>query len=142
MAYKHGYYKEPWYNSYRSMMDRCYRESAANYKYYGGRGIDVCEEWHDINSFKDWIATSEYQPGLTLDRIDSNQGYTPSNCRWASMKQQDNNRRNTKFVELDGTRHTITEWAEITGINRSTLNNRVHRGWGASEALERGVIYG
>ena len=84
------YYKQPWYNSYRSMMDRCYRKGAANYRQYGGRGIEVCEEWQDIESFAIWCEASGYSNGLTIERIDVNGNYSPSNCKWATHKQIQN----------------------------------------------------
>lgn len=131
----HTFYTKPWWGSYHSMMDRCYRTTSANYKFYGGRGIKVCEEWHDILQFERWVELSGYIKGLTIDRIDSNKDYNPENCRWATPKQQANNRRNTRYLTADGQTHTITEWAEITGVNRSTINNRLCRGWSDERAL-------
>ena len=105
-------------------MDRCYREKAHNYPLYGGRGIKVCEEWHSMDIFGDWAEKNGYKVGLTLDRIDSNGDYCPENCRWATRKQQANNRRNTVYVTIDGVTKTLSEWAEFVGISRSTINNR------------------
>lgn len=122
------FYKEPWYGIWRGMMDRCYREKAGNYRYYGGRGIKVCEEWHNIENFEKWVFASGYSVGMTLDRKNTYGDYSPENCRWADMKTQCNNRRNTVMVEHRGEKHTISEWSEITGINRSTLKNRYCRG--------------
>ena len=122
------FYKEPWYNSYRAMHSRCYREKDASYKNYGGRGIKVCDEWHNISNFEKWVKENPYFEGATLDRIDSNGDYEPTNCRWATMYEQDNNRRNTVYVEWNRERHTISEWAKITELNRSTLKNRYFRG--------------
>lgn len=122
------YYKKPWYNSYRSMIDRCYRENSSNYKYYGARGIVVCDEWHSIENFEEWVNRSNYFNGATIDRINSNGNYDPENCRWVTMREQGNNRRNSIRIEHNGEMHTIYEWSKITGINRSTLNNRYHRG--------------
>ncbi len=122
------FYKEPWYNNYRCMMSRCYREKDASYKYYGGRGIKVCEEWHHIINFEAWVKQHPYFSGATLDRIDSNGDYSPGNCRWATMFEQDKNRRNSILIEWNGEIHNITEWADVTGIKRSTLNNRYYRG--------------
>lgn len=118
------YYKQPWYSSYRAMMDRCYRQSAKNYKYYGDRGIRVCDEWHDIETFAIWCEHSGYKSGLTIDRINVNDNYSPSNCRWVTRKEQANNRRNTVYVTIDGITKTLTEWAEFAGLNKSTLKNR------------------
>jgi hypothetical protein len=131
------FYNKPWYNSYKAMMDRCYRENASNYANYGGRGIEVCEEWHDIEKFEKWVEESNYEKGLTIDRIDVDGNYEPSNCRWATKKEQDNNRRNTVYVEYNGECHTISEWAEITGVNRSTLNNRYYRGIRGEKLFEK-----
>lgn len=122
------YYTKSWYNSYKCMMSRCYREADASYKYYGGRGIKVCDEWQDIQNFEKWVDEHPYFDGATLDRIDSNADYSPNNCRWATKKAQANNRRNSVIVEWRGESHTISEWATIMGINRSTLNNRYWRG--------------
>ena len=134
-----SFYNKSWYNSYRAMMSRCYREKDASYKNYGGRGIQVCEEWHNIENFEKWVAENPHSKGMTLDRIDTNGNYEPCNCRWASMKTQDNNRRNTIYIEFNGETHTITEWAELTGINRSTLNNRYCRGK-RGESLFKGAV--
>lgn len=123
-----SFYKEPWYNSYRCMKSRCYRTKDHSYKYYGGRGIKVCKEWLNIENFEKWVSENPYFDGATLDRIDSNKDYSPDNCRWATMCEQDNNRRNTIIVTWNGETHSLSEWANITGINRSTLGNRYWRG--------------
>lgn len=132
-----SFYKEPWYGSYHSMMDRCYRETAKNYPFYGGRGISVCDEWQDIEEFERWAKESGFQKGMSLERKDVNGNYCPDNCTWATAKEQANNRRNTVYLEYNGEKHTVSEWADILGINRSTLNNRLHRGWTAEKALAR-----
>lgn len=123
-----SFYKEPWYNSYRCMMSRCYRKKDPSYKYYGGRGIKVCDEWHNILAFEAWVKRHPFFDGATIDRIDSDGDYAPNNCRWATMFEQDKNRRNSVLIEWNGETHNITEWANITGINRSTLKNRYWRG--------------
>lgn len=123
-----SFYNKPWYNSYRAMMSRCYREKDASYKYYGGRGIKVCDEWHNIENFEKWVDENPYAIGMTLDRINPDGNYEPSNCRWATMFEQCKNRRNSILIEWNGETHNITEWAKITGINRSTITNRYWRG--------------
>lgn len=109
-------------------MDRCYREKAANYYLYGGRGIKVCEEWHNVEAFEKWAISNGFEKGLTLDRIDVNGDYCPENCRWATRKQQANNRRNTISVTIDGITKTLSEWADFSDICWSTINNRYHDG--------------
>lgn len=88
----------------------------------------MCREWHDIRNFEKWATENGYTNGLSIDRIDVNGDYEPSNCRWATPKEQCNNRRNTLFVEIEGVTHTISEWSDITGINRSTISTRYARG--------------
>lgn len=136
------FYSKPWYNSCRCMMSRCYREKDASYKSYGGRGIKVCQEWHDIREFEKWVDENPYFTGATLDRIDTNRDYEPKNCRWATMFEQDKNRRNSILVEYNGTMMNITELALSTGINRSTLNNRYWRGDRGDRLIRKVWQYG
>ena len=132
-----SFYKEPWYTNYRSMMDRCYRTGANNFPLYGGRGIKVCAEWHNIENFERWAKESGFEAGLTLERKDVNGNYCPQNCVWATRKQQANNRRNTLFIEYGGESHTISEWSEILGVCRSTINNRYYRGLPVEKVLAK-----
>lgn len=134
------YYTKEWYNTYRCMMSRCYRGNDASYKRYGGRGIKVCAEWHDIQNFEKWVEENPYSKGMTIERIDVDKDYSPENCRWATKKEQANNRCNTIMTEWNGEMHTISEWAEIVGLNRSTLSNRYWRG-DRGDRLFEGVRY-
>lgn len=123
-----SFYKEPWYRSYNAMLQRCENPNASNYHLYGGRGIKVCKEWHDIEQFEKWVKNSNYKKGLSIDRIDVDKDYEPNNCRWATAKEQANNRRNTVYVTIDGITKTISEWADFSGINRSTISGRYNDG--------------
>ena len=136
------FYNKPWYGTYKSMMERCYRVKSENYNNYGGRGIKVCDEWKNIENFEKWVEKSGYKKGLTLDRKDVNGNYEPANCRWVDMKTQDNNRRNTLYVEINGKPYTISELSDITGINRSTLNNRYYRGDRGKQLIREARKYG
>ena len=110
------------------MMSRCYRQKDASYKYYGGRGITVFPDWHNIENFEKWVEQNPFFKGATIDRINTDGNYEPDNCRWATMSEQDKNRRNSILIEYNGEVHSITEWAKITGLKRSTINNRYYRG--------------
>lgn len=131
-----SFYNKPWYNSYRAMMSRCYRTKDVSYRFYGGRGIKVCEEWHDISKFEEWVKKHPFFDGATIDRLDTNGDYEPENCRWSTMFEQCKNRRNSIIIEHNGERHNITEWAAIIGISRSTLNSRYARGDRGERLLE------
>lgn len=93
----HGLENTRVYNIWNNMNYRCYNAKSNNYKYYGSRGITVCDEWRNsVKAFYDWAMSNGYSDDLTLDRIDVNGNYEPSNCRWVTMKVQNNNKRNCK----------------------------------------------
>lgn len=139
MNYKHGLKNTRLYRIWNGIKSRCFIPSHSKYEYYGGRGITVCPEWKDdFKAFYDWAMSNGYQDNLTIDRIDCNGNYEPSNCRWVTMKVQQNNSSHCHYVEFNGQIHSIAEWARITGIPRSTLNNRINcYGWTVEEALTR-----
>ena len=138
---KHGQSGTKLHNIWRAMRRRCTDKNAKDYKWYGGRGIRVCREWdEDFISFYEWAKSSNYVDGLTIDRIDSDGDYCPENCRWATVKEQCNNRTNNKTYTLDGETHTIAEWSEITGIPYSTLYMRLYNGWCFEDAIQRLIV--
>lgn len=138
--YIHGCTKTRLFKIWSSMQERCYRPKHKHFKDYGGRGITVCDEWKaNFLAFKEWAETNGYTDKLTLDRKDVEGNYTPENCRWATMKEQQNNRRNNHYVELNGISHTITEWSEILGIKKTTIKERLKCGWTDEEALTKPV---
>ena len=130
-------YKEFWYNTWRSMMNRCYNKKSANYKYYGAKGIVVCEEWQSADNFGEWAKASGWFKSATLDRIDNSKGYSPNNCKWATKKEQAYNRKTTRLITYNGETHNITEWAEILGVDRSLLLNRLWRGWSEQDIFDK-----
>lgn len=128
------------YSIHSNMLQRCENPKNKSYKNYGGRGIRVCDEWHDVFAFYKWATESGYQPNLTIERIDNDGNYEPNNCRWATIKEQSNNRRNNHFLDFNGETHTISEWSEITDIPREVIDARIGRGWGAEKALTTSAI--
>jgi hypothetical protein len=141
--YKHGMRHTRIYNIWRSMRQRCSNPNCINYHNYGGKGITVCDEWNDsFELFYEWAKKSGYKDGLTLDRKDADGNYEPSNCRWATQKEQQNNRTNNRLIEFQGETHTLGEWSTITGIKLATIWNRLKCGWSVEDALTRKPIVG
>ena len=127
-------------NIYSMMKQRCYNSKMPNFKYYGARGIAVCDEWrNDSQSFYEWAILNGYKEELTLDRIDNSGNYEPSNCRWVTAKEQSNHRSNNIILSFNGENHTISEWSEITGIKQHVIRNRLIRGWSIENVLTRKV---
>ena len=125
------------YGIWSKMKSRCNNPNLPDYKDYGGRGITVCDEWQNsYEAFRDWANQNGYLDHLTIDRIDVNGNYEPSNCRWATNKEQSNNRRTNKLITFNGETHNIHEWSEIIGINYNVLYNRLHKSkWSIERAL-------
>lgn len=120
--------------SYRAMIDRCEREGCNGYEQYGGRGVKVCERWK--SSAEAFLTDMGLRPrGQSLDRIDPNGDYTPENCRWATVREQANNKVDSHFLTVDGETKTIAEWATLTGIGHSTIKERIKRGWSHKDAV-------
>ena len=107
---------------------RCNNPNANNYKYYGGRGIDFYKGWEKFAPFCKWALANGYNDELTLDRVDVDKGYSPQNCRWISVMEQENNRTNNTNYTFDGETHTLAEWCRIYGLNYGTVLNRYANG--------------
>lgn len=140
MRGEHGFSKSRLYGVWRNMRNRCNNKNTDSYKYYGAKGVSICDEWNDFAKFKDWAYENGYDENAihgscTLDRIDVCGNYSPDNCRWVSMKEQANNRSSNVNIRYDGDSHTVAEWSDITGINASTIRARLNRGWEESDAL-------
>lgn len=117
------------------MIERCEKEYSVVYKHYGGRGIAVCDEWHDFSAFMEWALNNGYSESLTIDRIDNNKGYSPDNCKWATMTEQANNKRNNVRITVNGETMTINQWARALGINRTAIKSRLKNGVEKSKAI-------
>ena len=134
--YKDGRKGTRLYSIYRNIMTRCYNSNTTNYKRYGGRGITMCDEWKDnFQTFYDWAMSHGYSDDLTIDRIDNNGNYEPSNCRWITVKEQNRNKRNVKFITYGGKTQTIPEWTKELHLGKETIRERLKRGYTDYEAL-------
>ena len=132
---RHGFRYTKIYRTWVNMKARCLNPKEQHYPLYGGRGIKVCDRW--LNSFENFLIDMGNPPvGTSLDRINVNGDYCPENCRWASNKEQANNKRNTVYLTFRGVVKPLTIWAEEKNINQSTLACRIFkRGWSVEKAL-------
>ena len=118
------------------MMARCYKEDSVNYKYYGGRGITVCDEWKDnFDNFYSWSIENGFRKDLSIDRIDNNKGYSPTNCKWATKEEQMYNRSMSVELTLDNKTMYMTEWSQELNIDKKTLSWRYRQGWSDEKIL-------
>ena len=125
----HGMTKTRLYRIWRGIKKRCRYEKDASYKYYGSKGIDVCDEWFDsFDNFKDWALSNGYNDSLTIDRIDNSKGYYPENCKWSTYKEQARNRSNNVKMNFRNESLTKSEVAEKLGISRNLLQYRLNKG--------------
>lgn len=119
------------------MVYRCNSPKARGYRHWGGRGIKVCDRWQGRDGFANFLADLGERPSRqhSIDRIDNNGNYEPDNCRWATSKEQANNRRDNHLIAHDGITLNATQWADRTGLKRVTIRQRLRNGWTPEEAL-------
>lgn len=126
---KHGYAKTRIYSIWVMMRQRCYNTNNKDFYNYGAVGIKVCDPWlRDCTAFINWAMENGYNETLTLDRIDPYGNYEPNNCRWATIEEQANNKKNTIYVEMGGLLYTLTDLSKLYGIRRETIEMRYIRG--------------
>lgn len=133
--YKHGICHTRIYNIWEKIKQRCNDPNCREFPRYGGRGIRMCDEWKDPKVFYDWSMANGYKDNLTIDRIDFNGNYEPSNCRWATPKEQANNKRNNIYITLDGRTQTLMQWCEEMKQPYPRIQARLYRGWSYEKAL-------
>jgi hypothetical protein len=133
----HGLRKTAEYNAWNNMKRRCYEKTNSVYRYYGGRGIRVCERWR--NSFTAFYEDMGPKPNATytLDRIDNNGNYQPDNCVWAAKEEQANNKRNNTIVAFNGRYQTIAQWCKELGLPYDRTQQRLRRGWAPKRAFNQ-----
>lgn len=133
---RHGKHKHPIYVCWTHMKERCFTKTCKSYKNYGGRGISVCEEWLDFETFYRWAKSNGWQKGLSIERKDNDGNYCPENCTWIPKNQQTKNTRKNVKIEIDGKVLNLSEWARRFGISLGAIYYRVnHKGWPIEKAI-------
>lgn len=123
---KHGGDGTKLYSIWHNIKCRCLTPSHKAYKHYGGRGVSICAEWvNDFAKFREWALNNGYKQGLSIDRINNDKGYSPTNCRWATPKEQSRNTRSN--VRING--KCLSEWCERAVVSGSTVSRRLAKGW-------------
>ena len=128
------------YIVWRGMKDRCNNPKHSSYSVYGGKGVSICDEWKVFGNFCEWALANGYDENAptgecTIDRIDVNRNYEPSNCRWVNKKVQANNKSNNRLATIEGKTDTITNWARTLGLKQGTVAMRLMRGDTPERAL-------
>lgn len=138
----HNRCRTPEWRSWAKMHERCFDQNYHAYPRYGGRGITVCDRWrigeagqHGFECFFEDLGQKPTRKH-SLDRKDNNGNYEPSNCRWATRREQNRNKCNSIFLEINGERLHIADWAERCGLRRATLLRRIRKGWEVGRALQ------
>jgi hypothetical protein len=133
----HGQSGTRLYSAWANMMQRCHNPANHRYRWYGGRGIEVCQQWWSYRDFAAWAAKSGYEDGLTIERVDVNGNYEPANCTWIPKRRMQRNRRTSRFIEAWGETKTVADWAddERCVVGYYTLFSRLQLGWRPEEAI-------
>lgn len=126
----HGMSKTRLYKIWKGIKRRCINKNYAQFQYYGGRGITICDEWeNNYLNFYNWAINNGYDDYLSIDRIDLNRNYEPNNCRWVDKFKQANNKRNNHYITYNGETHTIAEWGNLSFLTPKQIQKRLRLGW-------------
>ena len=139
MLTKHDKYYTNIYRAYICMKDRCLNPNNSSYKRYGGRGISICKEWlgeEGFLNFYNWAINNGHKDNLSIDRIDNNGNYEPSNCRWVDKLAQANNRSKNKIITYKNESHTLSNWARVLNIPYYLLQSRIKNGMCFEKAIK------
>ena len=132
----HGLSKTRLYHIWANIKDRCLNSKSSSYKYYGERGITICDEWkNDFIEFRDWALDNGYKEDLSIERINVNGNYEPNNCCWIPLKNQCKNTRWNKYYTLNGETHSTVEWSILLGGTEALVGRRLKDGWDLERAL-------
>lgn len=132
----HGMSNTRLFNIWSGIRSRCNNKNSKDYHNYGGRGVKICDEWeNDFSNFYNWAIKNGYSDDLTIDRKNTNGNYEPSNCRWATHKEQSNNLRRNFNIEINGEVKSISEWSQLSGVHRPTIKKRIKEGLSGEELI-------
>lgn len=125
---------------YKHIKERCNNPNSKSYSRYGGRGIKMCDEWsNDYQKFEDWCFNNGYRKDLAIDRINNDGNYAPDNCRFVTPKENNQNRRTSRFYTINGETKNLQQWCDSYSIKRGTVNTRLKYGWSIEDALANPV---
>lgn len=137
--YKHEYHgkkKTRLYRIWSNVKTRCYNVNDPHYKRWGGKGVKMCEDWKtSFLSFYNWAMANGYTDELTIDRINFNGNYEPSNCRWVTIAEQNRNKSDTILITYNGETKTAAQWAHDLNLGHDTVRQRYHKGWTPEQCL-------
>lgn len=132
----HGMSRTRLYRIWSLIKNRCENENSPAYRNYGGRGIELCEDWHSSSAFFEWALSNGYAENLTIDRIDNNKGYSPENCRWVDETTQGNNKRTNRYITIGDKTKTLAQWCREYNMNYKAVHNRITKlEWDIEKAL-------
>ena len=126
------------YHIWKGMLARCSSPANDNYKWYGGKGVEVCSQWRRYTAFRQWAFANGYQENLEIDRIDSSGNYEPSNCRWLTRKEQANNKSSNRYVTYRDRIFTVSQFAELIGRSYHVVLRRLNKGWDTEKIAQEG----
>ncbi len=133
--------RTPLYSRYHKIKERCYNPNSKSYKRYGGRGIKMCDEWlNDFKSFESWAIANGYAPELAIDRIDNDGDYSPENCRFITLAENNQNRCRSRFYTYNGKTQNLMQWCTELGLNYRTVMYRMRRGWSFERSITEPII--
>lgn len=132
----HNLSKSPLYKKWKIIRNRCNNPKHEHYKYYGGKGIKMCDRWNDFNNFYDDMFPT-YKKGLTIERINPNGGYQPDNCKWDTVKNQARNKTNNRIITYKGITGCVSMICEHFGIKSSIVYRRLNKGWSIENAFNK-----
>ena len=129
------------YRRYYHIKERCYNPNSKSYKRYGGRGIQMCDEWlNSYQAFEDWCLLNGFRKDLAIDRIDNDGNYAPDNCRFVTLKENNQKRGTTKWYTINGETKNLQQWCDLYEIKRGTVDTRLQNGWSIEDALTKPLI--